>query len=161
MGRRQRPGCCRAEALDRAGLSSGAAGSGLHLAPRNASNFCQTPGGGWSTAGQSTFTVGEGAPTGIGSLPSFLQGNFHRAMTPNGFTFIVNYAAGGGTFSAQIVTIAASGAGLQITVDNTTTNSISFPAQQVSVRAGWRRSLCLRFAPRRASRSASYYPRRL
>jgi hypothetical protein len=108
-----------------------------HVTCAQGTSLVFSPGGGWSTASQSTFTVGEGAPTGIGSLPSFLQGNFHRSMTPNGFTFIVNYGSGGGTFSAQIVTIAASGAGLQMTVDNTTTNSISFPATGVDVNTNY------------------------
>jgi hypothetical protein len=104
-----------------------------HVTCSQGTSLVFSPGGGWSTASQDTFIVGEGAPTGIGSLPSYLQGDYHRSMTPNGFTFVVNYAAGGGTFSAQIVTIAASGAGLQITVDNTTTNSVSFPAAGVDV----------------------------
>lgn len=86
-----------------------------------------SPGGGWSSATQDTFSVGDGAPDGIGTLPSFLQGDYHRGMTPNGFTFLVNYPAGGGTFSAQVVTIARSGAGLQIFLDNTLTNSASWP----------------------------------
>ena len=87
-----------------------------------------SPGGSWSSATQDTFTVGDAAPDGIGTLPSFLQGNYHRGMTPNGFTFLVNYPAGGGTFSAQVVTIAVSGAGLQIFLDNTLANSASWPA---------------------------------
>jgi len=87
-----------------------------------------SPGGGWADATQDTFTVGPVAPAGIGTLPSYLQGNYHRTMTPNGYTFLVNYPAGGGIFSVQAVTIAAAGAGLTITVDNTTTNSISWPS---------------------------------
>jgi hypothetical protein len=87
-----------------------------------------SPGGSWSSATQDTFTVGDSAPDGIGTLPSFLQGNYHRGMTSNGFTFLVNYPAGGGTFSAQVVTIALSGAGLQIFLDNTLANSASWPA---------------------------------
>ena len=89
------------------------------------------PGGGWGTATQHTFTLGDVAPAGVGTLPSYLQGNFHRNMTPNGYTFLVNYPAGGGTFSVQILTIAASGAGLQLILDNTTTNAINFPATGV------------------------------
>jgi hypothetical protein len=90
------------------------------------SSLVFSPGGGWATAAQDTFTVGNSAPNGIGSLPSYLQGVYHRAMTPNGFTFLVNYPPGGGTFSVQIIIVAQSGAGLQITVDNITTNSVSF-----------------------------------
>lgn len=85
-----------------------------------------SPGGDWQSATQDTFTVGHVAPDGIGSLPRYLQGTFHREMTPNGYTFLVNYPQAG-TFSVQILQIAAFGAGLRITVDTTTTNSISFP----------------------------------
>ena len=66
------------------------------------------PGGGWATASQDTFTVRNGAPDGIGSAPSYLQGNYHRSMTPNGYTFNVNYPQSG-TFSVQILTIATFG----------------------------------------------------
>ncbi len=82
-----------------------------------------SPGGGWATASQDTFTVGEVAPDGIGALPSYLQGNFHRVMTPNGYTFLVNYPTGGGTFSVQIKQIAASGAGLLFYLDNVIVSS--------------------------------------
>jgi hypothetical protein len=85
------------------------------------------PGGGWATASQDTFTVTNGAPDGIGSAPSYLQGNFHRSMTPNGYIFIVNYPQSG-TFSVQIIAIASSGAGLEIFLDGTVRTNISFPA---------------------------------
>ena len=85
------------------------------------------PGGGWATASQDTFMVGNGVPDGIGSAPSYLQGVYHSAMTPNGYTFNVNYPQSG-TFSVQIVTIALSGAGLEIFVDGIVQTNISFPA---------------------------------
>jgi hypothetical protein len=85
------------------------------------------PGGTWATATQDTFTVGDTAPTGIGTLPPYLQGNYHRSMTPNGYTFLVSYAVNG-TFSVQITQIAASGAGLTIYLDGSVASSISFPA---------------------------------
>ncbi len=85
------------------------------------------PGGGWTTASQDTFTVGAGAPDGIGSAPSYLQGSYHRSMTPNGYTFLVNYPQAG-IFSVQIITIASSGAGLEIFLDGTVQTNISFPA---------------------------------
>src|SRR6516164_9258916 len=66
-----------------------------------------SPGGGWGTATQSTFTVGASAPAGIGSAPSYLQGSFHHAMTPYGYTFLVNYPQTG-TFSVQVTQIASS-----------------------------------------------------
>jgi len=85
------------------------------------------PGGGWATASQDTFTVGNGAPDGIGSAPSYLQGAYHSSMTPNGYTFVVNYPQAG-SFSVQILTIASSGAGLEIFADGIVQTNISFPA---------------------------------
>jgi len=85
------------------------------------------PSGGWATASQNTFTVGTSAPDGIGSAPSYLQGFYHNSMTPNGYTFDVNYPQAG-TFSVQILTIASSGAGLEILLDGTVQTNISFPA---------------------------------
>lgn len=85
------------------------------------------PGGGWATASQDTFTVSNAAPDGIGSAPSYLQGYYHHDMTPNGYTFNVNYPQSG-TFSVQILTIASSGAGLKISLDGTVQTNISFPA---------------------------------
>src|SRR5579862_3120061 len=86
-----------------------------------------SPGGGWATAAQSTFTVGAAAPDGIGSAPSYLQGQYHNAMTPDGYTFLVNYPQNG-TFSVQILQIAGSGAGLEIFLDGSLRTNISFPS---------------------------------
>ncbi len=83
--------------------------------------------GGWATATQDTFVIGDIAPDGVGSAPSYLQGNFHRSMTPNGFTFNVSYPQSG-TFAVQVLQIAASGAGLEIFLDGTLQTNISFPA---------------------------------
>ncbi|HVV71372.1 MAG TPA: cellulase family glycosylhydrolase, partial [Verrucomicrobiae bacterium] len=87
------------------------------------------PGGGWASAVETRFTVGDSAPVGIGTLPSFLQGSYHRAAMgmPNGYTFYVNYSQAG-SFSVQVTEIAASGASLMIVVDNVTTNRINWPA---------------------------------
>ncbi len=85
------------------------------------------PGGGYADATQSAFTVGQSTPTGIGSLPSFLQGTYHKSMTPDGYTFLVNYPQAG-TFTAQVTMIASSGDGLQIILDSATATNISFPA---------------------------------
>jgi hypothetical protein len=85
------------------------------------------PGGGYANATQDTFVVGDTAPDGIGAAPSYLQGNFHRSMTPNGYTFQVNYPQTG-TFSVQVLEIAASGAGLEIFLDGTMETNIAFPA---------------------------------
>ena len=86
-----------------------------------------SPGGGWGTATQSTFTVGASAPAGIGSAPSYLQGSFHHAMTPYGYTFLVNYPQTG-TFSVQVTQIASSGAGLEMFLDGSLKTNISFPS---------------------------------
>lgn len=84
-------------------------------------------GGGWGDAVQDTFTVGTTAPAGAGSAPSYLQGNYHRSMTPNGYTFLVNYPQAG-TFSAQILEIALSGASFQISLDGVVQTNLTFPA---------------------------------
>ena len=86
-----------------------------------------SPGGGWATATQSVFTVGNAAPAGIGSAPSYLQGQFHSNMTPYGYTFLVNYPQSG-TFSVQVLQIAQSGAGLEIFLDGSLQTNISFPS---------------------------------
>ena len=83
--------------------------------------------GGWATASQDTFTVGDAAPDGIGTAPSYLQGYYHLSMTPNGYTFLVDYPQNG-TFSVQVLQIAASGAGLEIFLDGNLQTNISFPA---------------------------------
>jgi hypothetical protein len=85
------------------------------------------PGGGWATNLQDTFTVGNAAPDGIGTAPGYLQGNYHRAMTPNGYTFLVDYPQNG-TFSVQVLQIASSGAGLEIFLDGNLQTNISFPS---------------------------------
>ena len=90
------------------------------------------PGGGWSTASQDTFSVGSAAPDGIGSAPSYLQGDFHREMTPNGYTFLTDYSQAG-TFSVQVLTIARSGAGLQIYVDSVLKTNIAWPTNAADV----------------------------
>ena len=85
-----------------------------------------SPGAYWQAATQTVFTVGDVAPDGIGDLPRYLQGYYHREWGSN-FTFLVNYPPGGGVFAVQITQVAAAGAGLIITVDGVTANSISFP----------------------------------
>ncbi|HUA67093.1 MAG TPA: hypothetical protein VMA13_00980, partial [Candidatus Saccharimonadales bacterium] len=86
-----------------------------------------SPGGGWATASQSTFTVGDSAPDGIGSAPSYLQGYYHSVMTPDGYTFLVNYPQAG-TFSVQVLQIASSGAGLEIFLDGNLQTNVAFPS---------------------------------
>jgi hypothetical protein len=86
------------------------------------------PGGGWGTATQSLFTVGNAAPDGFATAPSYLQGQYHASMTPGGYTFAVNYPQAG-TFSVQVLEVASSGAGLVFTLDGVTQTNITFPAE--------------------------------
>ena len=74
------------------------------------------PGGGWNPATQSDFTVTpDGEPQGIGTLPSFLQGNGHRDMNPQPLTFRVHFARAG-RFTVTIGKIAKTGAHLKLGV---------------------------------------------
>ena len=100
--------------------------SAPHVTCSQNSSLVFSPGGGWATATQSTFTVGDIAPDGIGSLPSYLQGYYHSSMTPNGYTFLVNFPQSG-TFSVQVLQIAAAGAGLRIISDGVTVTNQNFP----------------------------------
>ena len=105
--------------------------SGPKVATAVNSSLVFSPGGGWNTNnGPDTFTVGDVAPDGMGTLPSYFQGNFHRTdfkMT-NGYNFLVTYPPGGGTFSVQVKQIAASGAGLLIYLDGSVTSSNFWPS---------------------------------
>jgi Domain of unknown function (DUF5060) len=84
-------------------------------------------GGGFNAASQDTFNIEAGTPDGAGTAPPYLQGNFHRSFTPNGYIFDVNYPQAG-TFSIQVLTIAAAGAGLEIFIDGNLQTNISFPS---------------------------------
>jgi hypothetical protein len=84
-------------------------------------------GGGFDAAAQDTFTVGAAAPDGAGTTPPYLQGNYHLSFTPNGYTFDVDYPQAG-TFSVQVLQIAAAGAGLEIFLDGNLQTNISFPS---------------------------------
>ena len=86
------------------------------------------PGGGWGTnQGPDTFTVGSSAPDGIGLSTPFLQGNSHRSLLTNGYTFNVNYPVAG-TFSVQILQIAACGGTLQMILDGVTQTNVVLPS---------------------------------
>ena len=85
-------------------------------------------GGGWATnPGTNSFMVGGNPPDGVGSVPGYLQGQYHAQMTPGGYTFLVNYSQPG-TFAVQVLTIAAAGAGLQITTDGVLRTNVSWPS---------------------------------
>jgi hypothetical protein len=85
-------------------------------------------GGGFNAASQDTFTVGAGAPDGAGTAPPYLQSqNGHPGWTPNGYTFNVNYPVAG-TFSVQVLQIAACGANLQIFLDGVIQTNVNFAA---------------------------------
>jgi hypothetical protein len=83
-------------------------------------------GGGFNPATQDTFTVGAAAPDGAGSAPPYLQSqNGHPGWTPNGYAFNVNFPTAG-TFSVQILQIAACGATLQILLDGVSKTNVPF-----------------------------------
>ena len=91
-----------------------------------------SPGGGWaSNTGPSVFTVGQAPPDGMSGFPGYLQGVYHRTMTPNGLTLLVNYPQAG-IFSAQVLEIASSGAALNVKVDGASTNVV-FPSAPADV----------------------------
>lgn len=75
------------------------------------------PTGGWGTATQHEFVVGEsGPPAGIVKYPSYLQGTSKRNMTPKPLTFQVSYVQPG-TFSVSVAQVAKQGAHLKVAVD--------------------------------------------
>jgi hypothetical protein len=106
------------------------------------SSLAFAPGGGWNTASQDTFTVGSAAPDGIGSAPSYLQGDYHRSMTPNGYTFLVNYAQAG-TFAVQVLTIASAGANLRIYLDGVVKTNIAWPSSGGNINTNYTTSIAV------------------
>lgn len=85
------------------------------------------PGGGFVKATQDTFTVAAATPDGFGATPNYLQGNGNRSLTPNGYTFLVNYPQNG-TFSVQIIQIAKAGATFQLFLDSVLRTNVVFPS---------------------------------
>jgi hypothetical protein len=86
------------------------------------------PGGGWRVATQDTFTVGNGAPEGISTAPSFLHGVWHHAdmNLRKGYTFFVNYPQAG-TFSVQILENSSYGnANLRLLLDGVMKTNVMF-----------------------------------
>jgi hypothetical protein len=96
--------------------------SGLHRAAAKIesaqrSDLLFSPGGGWSTARQSDFTLNGGeVPAEIAQLPSFLQGNNHREMNPVPLTFRVNFPRAG-RFVVTLGRVAKLGAQVKLTMD--------------------------------------------
>ncbi len=86
------------------------------------------PGAGWGSARQDAFDVEEGAPAGIGALPSFLQGRNHREMSPRPLQFRVHYPEPG-RFVVRLEKIARAGAHLRLSVDGQPAE-LDFPAAQ-------------------------------
>jgi hypothetical protein len=75
-----------------------------------------TPGGGWSTARQTEFTVlPTGATVGLSTMPSYLQGSADRSMFPAA-TFKVDFPAAG-TVTVQVDRVSKSGANVSLSVD--------------------------------------------
>ena len=76
------------------------------------------PGGGWGDAKQNEFLVEtNGAPAGISALPTYFQGENHRAMNPKPLRFTVNFAKAG-KFTVQLSQVAKAGAHLMLGVNN-------------------------------------------
>ncbi len=84
------------------------------------------PGGSWGDARQTTFPITEAGVAGMESLPSFLQGDAHRAMFPQ-LEFSVTLAAPA-TFSVGVAQSARAGARLVIEVDGVSVAEKDFPA---------------------------------
>lgn len=83
------------------------------------------PGAGWDQARQTDFTVDRsGSVAGIAAMPSFLQGEYHRAMFPSA-TFHVDYPAAG-TFTVEVGESAKAGARLEISVDGNVAETAEF-----------------------------------
>jgi len=96
--------------------------------------------GGWATETQDIFTIGDTVPDGVASAPGYLQGYYHLSMTPNGYTFEVDYPQSG-TFSVQVIQIAASGAGLEIFLDGNLKTNIAFPSYGVDTSTNFTASI--------------------
>lgn len=97
------------------------------VATSTRSNLTFGPGGGWGTARQDAFVVEpQGAPEGMGALPSFLQGQAHREMSPRPLSFRVHFVQPG-RFVVRLDTIAKSGARVRLSVDGKLTER-DFPA---------------------------------
>jgi len=74
------------------------------------------PGGGWGAEKTTDYTVSpSGTVNGIGEMPSYLQGDYHRTLTPY-ILFHVDYVRPG-AFSVTIRQVAKAGATLDILVD--------------------------------------------
>ena len=87
------------------------------------------PGGGFGSATQNEFVVSaSGVPAGMAQYPSFLQGDAHRAMTPQPLTLQVNYMKAG-TFTVLIGQASKAGAKLVVGVDGKTTAK-EYPAAE-------------------------------
>ncbi len=78
------------------------------------------PGGGFAVATVSTFTVGNAAPTGIGSAPAYIG----PSLTPT-YTFLVNYPTIG-TFRVRVSQSSPCGGSLQIVVDGTVQTNVTY-----------------------------------
>lgn len=87
------------------------------------------PGGGWGEAKQTEFTIpASGNIAGIGEMPSFLQGQAHRAMFPAA-TFHVDYKQAG-TFVVRVRQSSKAGGNLVVKVDGATVAERAFPAAE-------------------------------
>ncbi|MGC8669070.1 MAG: DUF5060 domain-containing protein [Chthonomonadales bacterium] len=87
-----------------------------------------SPGGGWSTAKQTDFTVlPTGYVAGLAALPSYLQGTAHKQMLPL-IRFHVDYPASG-TFRVEIDQVSAGGGHVLVRVDGSVAGSKEIPGE--------------------------------
>lgn len=78
-----------------------------------------SPSGGWKEAKQNEFVVGTSVPAGIGSFPSYLQGDAHRNMVPKPLSFQVNFEKPG-TFTMRVGEVSKAGAKIVLSASGKT-----------------------------------------
>ncbi|MDQ2732950.1 MAG: hypothetical protein M3Y56_14935, partial [Armatimonadota bacterium] len=86
------------------------------------------PGAGFGAAAQTDFTVDKtGPPAGMEKFPSFLQGDFHRALFPRPLTFHINNDQAG-SFILRLSQVAKAGAHVRMGLDGQFTEKDFPPA---------------------------------
>ena len=93
------------------------------------------PGGGWGKASQTRFVVEPGGEVaGIGTTPSFLQGNAHRADFP--YAEFATHFQQAGTFAVRLRQVSRGGAHIVVSVDGKPVAEHIFPAADSDVTTG-------------------------
>ncbi len=107
-------------------LQYGLSNETLVVSTPDLSDYVVAPGAGWKNASQSEFTLtGHGEPSGMSQMPSYLQGNAHRAMMLKPYTFKLDCKTPC-KFIVEIGQVAAAGANVEIRlVGNSSANASS------------------------------------